>query len=172
MKYLRDILITLAIAGGMYLILISIIFPYEVQQTSSVPNIMPGDRIIAVKVSYLFGQPQRGDIIVCHSPVQKGEDLIKRIIGLPGESVEVKDGQVYINEVALVEPYIKTPPNYTMDKVTVPKNSYFILGDNRNVSDDSHLGWVLPRANVIGKAWLIYWPPGRWGLAPNYHFAS
>jgi signal peptidase I len=155
MKFVRDILITIGIAGLMYVILISVIFPYEVQQTSSVPNIMPGDRIIAVKASYWFSNPSRGDIIVCHSPVQKGEDLIKRVIGLPGEKVEVKDNQVYINDVPLVEPYISKPASYTMDPVTVPKGTYFILGDNRNVSEDSHLGWFLPRSNVIGKAWLI-----------------
>lgn len=171
MKIIRDILITIAIAAVMYIVLISVIFPYEVQQTSSVPNIMPGDRIIAVKAAYLFSKPQRGDIIVCHSPIQH-EDLIKRIIGLPGETVEVKDDAVYINGVPLNEPYIKTPPTYTMAMVTVPAGNYFILGDNRNVSEDSHLGWFLPRNDIIGKAWLIYWPPGRWGLSPNYHFAS
>jgi signal peptidase I len=100
------------------------------------------------------------------------EDLIKRIIGLPGDNVEVKEGKVYINGVALNEPYTNEAPNYKFGKDTIPEGYYFVLGDNRNQSADSHNGWYLPRQNIVGKACLTYWPPKRWGAIPTFRYSS
>jgi len=95
-------------------------------------------------------------------------DYIKRVIALPGETVEVKMEAVYVNGLQLDEPYIEDPPRYTHDKYKVPENNYFVLGDNRNNSNDSHNGWVVPHQNIIGKAWLSIWQPDKWGVIPNY----
>lgn len=119
-------------------------------------------------VLYLFHPPQRGDIIVLSLPANPSQGLIKRIIGLPGEEVEIKMGKVYINGMPLSEPYLAEPTLYVFPPLIIPEDSYFVLGDNRNVSSDSHAWGTLPYRNIVGKAWLSYWPPSRWGLAPNY----
>jgi signal peptidase I len=113
------------------------------------------------KVDYMIHSPQRGDIIVFRAvPAgQPDKDFIKRVIGLPGETVAVHNDAVYINNKKLSEPYISTPPTYTWGPAVVPKNDYFVLGDNRNNSQDSHLWRWLPKQYIIGKAWISYWPP-------------
>jgi len=89
--------------------------------------------------------------------------FIKRVIGLPGETVEIKDGKVFIDGIPLdEEEYIMAPPNNPMPATEIPENEYFVLGDNRNSSNDSHNGWTVPRDNIIGRAWFIYWPPSKW----------
>ena len=110
--------------------------------------------------------PERGDIVV-FSPNDnsEGDDLLKRVIGLPGETIEVKDGYVYIDGVALEENYILEQPNYFFAEVTVPENCYFMMGDNRNMSRDSH-AWdnpFVPMENIKGKAVCCYWPFSRMG---------
>jgi signal peptidase I len=124
------------------------------------------DTTPADEVNFVFSGPQRGDIIVFRSPGQADKDFIKRVIGLPGESVKIEDGRVYVNGKALDEPYIKHRASYDLDQKTVPPGSYFVLGDNRPNSSDSHLGWFVPADNVIGKAWVSYWPPTYWGVMP------
>jgi signal peptidase I len=132
-----------------------------------VPFVDPGDD----PTRYLFRGPKRGDVIVFKDPgVQAGDperDFIKRIIGLPGETVEVRDCSVFINGKALAEPYIKERPNYTFGPETVPPNKYFVLGDNRNNSSDSHSWGMLPKGNIIGRAWLIYWPFSKFGFVDS-----
>jgi signal peptidase I len=112
---------------------------------------------------YLFGGPRRGDIVIFDAPPQPGTDYIKRLIGLPGDSVLVRDGQVIVNGQALKEDYVHSPADYTYppDEVPliVPDREYFVLGDNRPESFDSHAGWLVPVDNLIGRAWVRYWPP-------------
>ena len=129
-----------------------------------------GQRLLINKVVYHFHEPERGDIIIFHPPneLESADPFIKRIIGLPGEIIEVKDGIVYVDGSPLYEPYVKSPPHYTVPEYKVPENEYFVLGDNRPVANDSHNGWTVPRQDIIGKAWLSIWPPDKWGLAPNY----
>jgi signal peptidase I len=118
-------------------------------------------------ISYLFGGPQRGDVVIFHSPVQPGTDYIKRIIGLPGDRVAVSDGSVYVNDTALKEPYIQIPADYRFPatgSTSVPTDSYFVLGDNRPESLDSHFGWFVPVDDLVGRAWVRYWPPDELGL--------
>ena len=136
------------------------------------PSFQEGQRVLVNKVVYYFREPQMGDVIVFWPPFDSEKPFFKRIIGLPGDSVEIKQGKVYIykngNVIELNEPNYIDPPRYTYDRNAVPENEYFVLGDNRNDSNDSHYGWTVPRQNIIGKAWLSIWPPGEWGLAPNY----
>jgi signal peptidase I len=104
---------------------------------------------------------------VFQSPTEPDKDYIKRVIGLPGDTVLVNAGSVYVNGLRLDEPYIAFPPDYRFPSdgqlIQVPDGSYFVLGDNRPVSVDSHLGWFVPAANLVGRAWLSYWPPQTWG---------
>ncbi|MGH2631946.1 MAG: signal peptidase I, partial [Tepidiformaceae bacterium] len=117
----------------------------------------------------VFHGPERGDIVVLVDPRQPQTDLIKRVIGLPGETLEVADGHVYINDHLLIEPYIKTPWHDNKAKITIPEGDYFVMGDNRDNSLDSRSSQVgfIPRDNIIGKAMVSYWPRSDFGLAPN-----
>jgi signal peptidase I len=169
----RDILVTLAIAAVIFLALRTTVQSFDIDGPCMEPNFYTGQRVLVNKVVYKFGEPQRGDVIIFHSPNSQQGDLIKRIIGLPGESVEITNGIVYIHEEdgqvwALDEPYVPEPARNDFQGSQIPENAYFVLGDNRNYSDDSRGGWVVPRQNIIGKAWLITWPPSAWGLAANY----
>ncbi len=165
---LREVLITIILALIIFFAARATIQTYIVVMTSMEPSFHEGQRLVVNKVVYIFGEPERGDVVVFRAPNQEHDDFIKRVIALPGDTVEVKNGAVYINGVRLDEPYIKSPPSYNMAEMKVPEDSYFVLGDNRNNSNDSHYGWLLPRENIIGKAWLSTWPPDNWGLVPDY----
>jgi signal peptidase I len=130
---------------------------FKVYGASMLPGIENGDYILVSKATYFFNDPQRGDIIVFHSPNDPNIDCICRIIALPGDSVEIKDNTVFVNGTHLVEPYTLEPPHYLMPHEEIPSGHYFVLGDNRNNSLDSHRGWTLPRENIIGKIWIKYW---------------
>ncbi len=133
------------------------------------PTLQVNDRLIIDKVSYDFESPQRGDIVVFNpTDVLERENFhdafIKRVIGLPGEKVEVKDGCVYINDRALQENYIAAKPDYHWGPAVVPPNSYLVLGDNRNNSYDGHVWGFVPRDRIIGKAILRFYPFDRIGF--------
>jgi signal peptidase I len=133
-----------------------------------------GERILVNKLAYKFSTPQRGDVIIFHPPIPSTSPFIKRIIGLPGERVVIRNGAVTIIEAngsrfILEEPYIREAPDYDYNSGVIPPNEYFVLGDNRNDSEDSHFGWFVSRDEIIGKAWLCIWPPSQWGFAANYH---
>ena len=133
---------------------------------SMLPTIQQADRVLVNKLVYDFRDPQRGDIVVFQAPVNTGEsqDFIKRVIGLPGETVEITEGVVYVNGEAIEEDYLMEAPDYEFGPVKVPSDSLFVLGDNRNSSYDSHLwnAW-LDINKVKGEAFLRYWPPNRIG---------
>lgn len=134
---------------------------------SMLPTIQLQDRVMVNKFIYHFKEPQRGDIVVFDPPEELHSrwDYIKRVIGLPGEKVEIEKGKVYIDGVALNEPYLKEPIDYEYGPVTVPEDSLLVLGDNRNESFDSHRwnAW-LTRDRLKGKAIFVYWPPQHLGL--------
>lgn len=134
---------------------------------SMLPTIQLQDRVVVDKLFYKFSEINRGDIIVFHplkSVDSSGDLWIKRVIGLPGDTVQIKDGKVFINGEALTEPYEMAKPDYSYGPSLVPKDSYFVLGDNRNDSLDSHMWGVLPAKNVVGKAMFKYWPLNEFGL--------
>jgi len=177
--FLRETLIVLVLAAVFYLLLQFVIQGVPVIGSSMEPNLAPsGQRVLITKCVYWFGEPQRGDIITLNPPADwpnpRKLHFIKRVIGLPGETVEIKNGQIFINGSAepLVEPYIKEPFTYSMPSIEIPAGSYFVLGDNRNISEDSHLYGVIPRKNIIGKAWFSYWPLSSWGAVANYSFSD
>ncbi|NET30605.1 MAG: signal peptidase I [Cyanothece sp. SIO1E1] len=134
------------------------------------PTLQINDRLIVEKISYYFNPPERGDIVVFwptdelkrHSPQLK-DAFIKRVIGLPGETVEVRDGLVYVNDEPLEEDYIAAEPQYQWGPEVISPDSYLVLGDNRNNSYDSHYWGFVPRENIIGRAVVRFWPPDRLG---------
>lgn len=137
---------------------------------SMVPTLLIDDRLIVEKVTYRFRSPQRGEVVVFRPPVglqrqQPNFDdaLIKRVIGLPGETVAISGGQVFINGAPLPESYIAEPPNYPWGPNVIPEGQYFVLGDNRNRSNDSHAWGYVAETDIIGRATVRFWPLGRMG---------
>jgi signal peptidase I len=171
MKILREVVITVVIAAAVFALLRLTVQSYTVVMSSMEPNFQQGDCIMVSKVSYRSSGPQRGDVIVFDPPFESQFPFIKRVIGLPGETVEIKDGKVSINGTPLEEDeYIAAQPNYTMSTTEVPEDEYFVLGDNRNNSTDSSKGWTVPRDNIIGRAWFVYWPPSKLGGVKHYRY--
>ncbi len=168
--WVRDLLETLILALLIFVIINTLTGRYEVQSISMEPTLHAGEYLIVSKVAYWIHPPERGDIVVLDPPQNRSEiPYIKRIVGLPGERIEVRDGRVFINGIALNEPYVSGPPRYPADQILGP-DEYFVLGDNRNNSSDSHIWGVLPADNIIGKAVFRYWPPEKWGLIRHYTF--
>ena len=157
-RFLLDIMETVLLAAILFLVINGISARVRVEGFSMVPSLQDGEFVLVNRMAYRIGQPQRGDIIVFHHPTdQVSEDLIKRVIGLPGDKVNVDGGVVSVNGIALKENYIAAPPAYT-DSQKVPDGELYVLGDNRNNSSDSHAWGFVPYKDVIGKAILIYWP--------------
>jgi signal peptidase I len=142
---------------------------FRIDGTSMEPNIHNGEYVIVNKTAYWFGHnPHRGDVIIFNAPDQPQNDRVKRVIGLPGDKVEVRgDGTVYVNGQQLEEPYLPPHHSGTSGTWTVPEDQYFVMGDNRSASLDSRAKGPVPRNKIIGKAWLIIWPLHDWGWAPN-----
>ncbi len=169
MRLFKEFLITLLIAIVIFAALQVSIKSFEVFNVSMQPSYYEGDLIIVNKLIYHFNNPQRGDVIVLYAPgsdarplfdlffTQHTTQFIKRVIGLPGDRVEVMNQQVFVNGIAQNEPYIKEPPAYYFPEKTIPAGEYFVLGDNRNNSNDSHTGWLVPSQDIIGKVWFRYW---------------
>lgn len=139
--------------------------PRFIPSPSMVPTLAVGDRLLVEKVSYRLHSPKQGDIVVFEPPPQLQEygytasqAFIKRVIGLPGQTVQITQGKVYIDGQPLTENYTLEAPEYEMPPVEVPADSLFVMGDNRNDSNDSHVWGFLPAQNVIGRAALRFWP--------------
>jgi len=128
------------------------------------PTLHTNQRLVVEKVSYKLHLPHRGDVVVIHLPDHSRELLIKRVIALPGETIEVKNGGVYINGERLNEPYLSVETNGTYGPFTVPPNHIFVMGDNRGASNDSRSFGPIPIDQVVGRAWISYWPFEDLGL--------
>jgi signal peptidase I len=170
-RFLLDILETLVLSVVLFVGINAISARIRVDGESMVPTLASGEYVIVSRLSYRIGAPQRGDIIVFHFPRDPQEEYIKRVIGLPGDEVQVQNGQVYINGSLLDESYIHIKMDYS-GTWTVPAGQLFVLGDNRNNSSDSHDWGTVPMDYVVGKAILVYWPPLDWGLVGHVSLAT
>lgn len=155
--WIRDLLISVGISG---FIIIFLYQPVEVQGTSMLPGLQDQERIFINKFVYKFETIQRDDVVVFHYPIDPTKSYIKRVIGVPGDHVRIREGQVYVNGKPLGEPYV--PAQYfdirSMGEITIPANSYFVLGDHRSMSNDSRDFGPVGKQYIYGKAVLVYWP--------------
>jgi signal peptidase I len=167
----REIIETILLTALIYLGVNLATGRFKVEGSSMEPSFHPEQYVLVDKVSYRLGTPQRGDVVVFQYPQATERDFIKRIIGLPGETVDIRGGLVYVNGQALAEPYISAPPGYAGTWI-LDVDQYFVLGDNRNSSSDSHSWGPLEKHYLIGRAVLVYWPPPQWGLVPHYGYGD
>lgn len=158
-----DVLETILLSVVLFVGINAVSSRIRVESISMQPTLYAGNFVLVNKLAYKLGTPGRGDIIVFRYPPDPQQvPYIKRVIGLPGDHVHIVDGKVYINGNLLQEPYLTVTTNRGADW-TVPPNSLFVMGDNRNNSSDSRAWGFVPLQNVIGKAEVVYWPPQKWG---------
>ena len=159
LRWLREVLETI-LPAVLIAVLINIFLAQatQVHGQSMEPTLHSDQRLVVEKVSYHFHGPRRGDIVVLESPQQSSELLIKRVIGLPGETVEIRQGWVYINGQELDEPYLERSTGGNWRPIIVPPLHVFVLGDNRSFSNDSRAFGMAPIENIVGRAWVSYWP--------------
>ena len=145
--------------------------PRFIPSDSMLPTLAQGDRLVVEKLSYDFHPPRRGDIVVFEPPAQlqlqgyqKNQAFIKRVIATAGDVIAVKEGKIYLNNQPLSEDYILESPQYNLMPLLVPENNLFVMGDNRNNSNDSHIWGFLPENNVIGRAVFRFFPFNRLGI--------
>lgn len=180
---LVDIIETIVVAAAIFVVVYLVLLqPHQVRGASMKPNFNDGEYILTDKISYRFNEPQRGDVIIFTSPTDPDVDFIKRIIGFPGEKVKISDGKVTVANTEIKTGFVLQEPYETLGptaggkeapqntEVTIGDNEYFVLGDNRLESFDSRSWGNLPKKNIIGKAWLRYWPLNKFGFVnhPKY----
>lgn len=172
-RFAKDVLEIVLISLILFVSINAVSARIRVESVSMQQTLYAGNFVVVNKMSYKFGQPNRGDIIVFRYPPDPSQDpYIKRVIGLPGESVKITDDRVYINGIRISEPYLSVQTQHG-GEWTVPQDALFVMGDNRNNSSDSRSWGVVPLENVIGKAALVYWPPQKWEvLSTSYAIAA
>ena len=154
---------TLVLALILFVTINTVSARIRVDGRSMEPSFHHGEYVIVNKLAYRFGEVERGDVIVFPSPVTQGEDLIKRVIGLPGDRIEVHGGRVFVNGQALDEPYVMGPTSRDQPETEVPVGMVFVMGDNRNDSSDSRSWGPLPIGDILGQAVFVYWPLADFG---------
>ena len=199
-RAVREIVETILLAVVIFVVVRMVVLNFKVDGTSMFPNLDDGEMLLVNRnvyfhfdsnalvdwipgvdregenIVYLFHPPQRGDIIVFNPPISSEKPYIKRVIGLPGETVEIRGGSVFIDGVQLQEPYIEADitecntGRRACEPVVVPEGSVFVLGDNRNNSSDSRSFGIVEVDDIIGKAWFAYWPSDDIGLVPHYDY--
>jgi signal peptidase I len=182
--FLKELLETVALALLIFLALQATVQNYRVELSSMETTLFPKDRLVVNKLVYLhidaerinrilpfidikwdkqilfpFHSPQRGEVIVFHYPKDRSRDFVKRVIALPGESLSITKGQVFIEGESLDEPYLDELDNDSYPPTLIPPDEYFVMGDNRNGSSDSRHWGPVPLADIVGKVWFRYWPP-------------
>ena len=169
---LRDLIETMVLVTIAFLVVNALIGRFRIEQVSMQPNLHEGEYVIVDKVSYAFRQPERGEIVVLKNPNPGQPDLIKRVIGLPGETIGVRGGQAYVNGQPLTEPYIRQPMASDSPATQLQAGQYFVMGDNRNNSEDSRIFGARPAGDIVGRAWIIYWPPSDWQILSRPSYAA
>ena len=177
-RLVREIIETIVLTLLMFLIIRFAIQNFNVDGTSMEPNLHDKELILVDKWTYMFRAPERGDVIVFIAPPHPEMDYVKRVIGLPGDVITIRNTTVIVDGVTLTEPYVAPQnqgnlfANKNITNVVVPANDYFVLGDNRAVSSDSRDWGFVPKANIIGRAAFVYWPVGQDnnGFLKNYAF--
>lgn len=172
-EFIKTVIAIVVIA---FLVRFFLFQPFVVDGSSMEPNFHNAEYLLVNKLTYRLSAPKRGDVIVFHPPTAPSVNYIKRIIATPGETVEIKDGQIFVNSTEIDEPYIPEEKTLVRNseaanlKTTLGSNEYFVLGDNRDHSSDSREWGNVPRENIIGKAWIILFPVKNFGLVfhPTY----
>lgn len=173
--FVREIVETVVLTILIFVVVRFAVQSYYVDGISMEPTLHNTEHIMVNKLVYLFHAPQRGDIIVFAAPPNPSQDYVKRIVGLPGDIITVKNTTVIVDGVTLNETYV-APQNQgnpyaykPLTNIVVPANDYFVLGDNRAVSSDSRDWGFVPRGNIVGEAAFVYWPfnANNLGLLPN-----
>lgn len=169
---LHELVETFILTALIFVLMQALVQNYRIEGYSMEPNLHEGQRLFVNKFVYYFQEPQRGDIVVFEytkgDPTGPEKDYIKRIIGLPGDTVECRPGELLINGQVIDESYNPNPHSYFCSPTTLGPNEYYVLGDNRNQSSDSHSWGALDRKDIIGRAWLLYWPLPQLGIIPHY----
>ena len=198
-EILQETIKTILLSLSLFFVMHLMIQNFRVEGSSMTPTLVEGQHIVVNKivysridredfarflpfvpldcdessgVVYAFGPPERGDIVIFHSPRQESLDLVKRVIGVPGDTIEIKSGRVFRNGEAIEEPYITNRDNRTIEPTEVPPGSYYVLGDNRVASSDSRSWGFLEDEYIIGKAWGSYWPIDRARLLDGFPIAD
>lgn len=169
-QFLGEVFQTVLIAGLLFLAVNLLTARIRVEGISMEPNLHEGQFVIVNRLAYRWDLPSRGDIVVFRFPLNPDRRFIKRVIGLPGDHVSIESGKVFVNDKAINEPYLTVTPRYS-GEWTIGDEEIFVLGDNRNNSSDSQNWGALPLGNIIGKAFIIYWPPAEAGIIPHYDLA-
>ena len=171
-SFLVEILQVVVFAISIFLFIYLLVMqPHKIKGSSMEPNFHDGEYLLTDKVSYRFGEPKRGDVVVFKAPTNNGEEFIKRIIALPGEQVSIKNSRISINGTPLEETYIAgnvitSGGGFLAEGATVSvgQGEYFVLGDNRPHSSDSRAWGFVEKKEITGRAWLVYWPPKSAGV--------
>ncbi len=160
---LREWAVTLLVAIVIALVVRTFLFePVRVDGSSMSATLANGEVMFVTKPEYLMGDPQRFDVVICHYPNRGNTNFVKRVVGLPGDTVEIKEGYLYVNGEKYEEPYITHRPDYQLSAYTVPEGQYFLLGDNRSNSNDSHIIGPIDRDMIKGHVRSVFWPLSAW----------
>jgi signal peptidase I len=167
---LRELIETIVLSLVIFLLIRQVVQNYRIESHSMQPNFYEGDFILVNKLAYRLGEPERGDVLVFHNPNNVAEDYIKRIIGLPGDTLEIHDGRVFINGKPLVEDYPinEIPKGQVFGPIVIEPDHLFVMGDNRPQSQDSRYFGELPEDLIVGKAWVRVWPFNKFGIIQHY----
>jgi signal peptidase I len=168
-RLLKDVLETIILALLIYAGLRFLVRNFRIDGSSMEPSLHHGQLIVIARWSYWFQTPKRGDVIVFSAPNAKNRDLVKRVVGLPGEQISVRNGQVFVDGEQIQEPYAQ-PGQYTGGSWTLGENELFVMGDNRSRSQDSRSWGPLQTSRIVGKGLVCYWPPRLWGVVPHHSF--
>ncbi|MCK5053564.1 MAG: signal peptidase I [Anaerolineales bacterium] len=168
--FFGELIQTVLIAGALFLAVNLLTARIRVEGISMEPSLHEGQFVVVNRLAYRWDEADRGDIVVFRFPLKPSRRFIKRVIGLPGNTVTIRGGEVYIDGQVLEEPYLAATPRYDGEWIIGP-DEVFVLGDNRNNSSDSQNWGPLPTEEIIGKAVLIYWPPSEVGVIPHYDLA-